>query len=79
MKKFTSEQTVIRPFSDERICEKCKSTGVRFHYHACAFHEFPGSDFPCTHWDIRDTIGEHLCKQCNTCRYSWIEETADHG
>jgi hypothetical protein len=69
----------LKPFSGLiASCPKCGSGDVAVHWHAeSALLSLSGArKWPCRY---KGDIGEHLCRLCGTCGYSFMEATADSG
>lgn len=68
-----------------RVCFKCQGDRIEFFYHGggVAIKSIP--PFPCYSWTMFgysmdvEQPGEHLCKRCSTCTFSWMEEVAEEG
>jgi hypothetical protein len=73
---------LLEPFQggEDQRCPKCRFTGVKTKYHghaikgevpATACENIVGWTFP------QINLGEHLCRRCHGCGYTWAEQTAD--
>lgn len=68
----------LPPYDVNARCPKCRAVpGVT--YHAGLETTIPGtSDYwPCFYSSRPGPVGEHLCRRCSRCGYSWMEATAD--
>lgn len=72
----------LEPFqpTEERKCPKCLYMGIKTEFHpfavtgrdpSTACENIVGWTYP------RPYIGEHLCRRCTQCGYTWAEKTAD--
>lgn len=75
---------VLPPFDPAALCSKCGDERIELQYHAREQIVFPpkSSQPPCAAYTLPEfdvEIGEHMCKRCSTCNYSWMEQVAGPG
>ena len=72
------DKIILLPHDPQALCPMCSHDHVSTVFHAAPIMPFHAPGFACSAFafDVPLPFGNHQCRKCENCSYSWPEDPA---